>query len=246
MGKLAQMEVDVITDQFYSHFCGINLSEASDGIHFVCSELRNEEVRGLGCRYSIYVLVKGKVCVVAYAPQYAGFFARLKDSGVNEILEALNAGFKVKKMQLMVFRQERVQEYGNARILKKEDYPLYEAFFRKTSPSADPTGWLQEYFEEKAEKEYFAGYFSEGTLVSVCDAPDMPYMEDVIQHTGIKTVKEERRKGYAKRTAALVAHHLLEKRVCPQWECQAENVASIVLAESIGYEKYGMAYILEE
>ena len=39
---------------------------------------------------------------------------------------------------------------------------------------------------------------------------------------------------------------LIENGVCPQWECRAENTASIALAESIGYEKYGVAYILEE
>ena len=55
-----------------------------------------------------------------------------------------------------------------------------------------------------------------------------------------------RRKGYAKCTAALAAHHLIENGICPQWECHAENTASIALAESIGYEKYGVAYILEE
>lgn len=116
-------------------------------------------------------------------------------------------------MQLMKFKHERVKEYGNARVLKKADYPLYEEFFRSTSPTADPTGWLQEYFEEKVQKEYFTGYFANDKLVSVCDAPDMPYMEDTIQHTGIVTLKSERRKGYAKCTAALAAHHLIENGV---------------------------------
>lgn len=105
---------------------------------------------------------------------------------------------------------------------------------------------MQDYFEEETEKEYFTGYFINNELVSVCDAPDMPYMEDVIQHTGIVTLKKERRKGYAKLTAALSTHNLIEKGICPQWECHIENSASIALAESIGYEKYGVAYIFEE
>ena len=64
----------------------------------------------------------------------------------------------------MIFRQECVQEYGNARVLKKSDYPLYEEFFRLTFPTANPTGWLQDYFDEKVEKEYFTGYFLNGTF----------------------------------------------------------------------------------
>ena len=246
MARLTEREIDTITNEFYSCFCGINLAEVVSGITLVCSDSRNEEVRGFGCKYSIYVLVKGDACIVTYAPQYADFFKKLQDVSVVDILTAVDTSFKIKKMQLMKFRQECVQEYGNARVLKKTDYPLYEEFFRLTSPTADPTGWLQEYFEEKVEKEYFIGYFMNGRLVSVCDAPDMPYMEDVIQHTGIVTLQNERRKGYAKLTAALAAHHLTENGICPQWECHVENTASIALAESIGYEKYGVAYILEE
>ena len=246
MARLTEREIDTITNEFYSCFCGINFSEAVSGISFVCSDSRNDEVRGFGCKYSIYVLVKEDACIVSYAPQYANFFKKLQDVSAVDILAAVDTSFKIKKMQLMKFRQECVQEYGNAQVLKKADYPLYEEFFRLTSPTADPTGWLQEYFEEKVEKEYFTGYFMNGRLVSVCDAPDMPYMEDVIQHTGIVTLKNERRKGYTKLTAALAAHHLIENGICPQWECHVENTASIALAESIGYEKYGVAYILEE
>ena len=245
MARLTEQEIDAITNNFYSCFCGIPLSEAVKGISFVCSDSRNDVVRGFGCKFSIYILVKEDACIVSYAPKYAGFFTNLQNASTNAILAAVTH-FPIKKMQLMIFRHECVKEYGNAQVLKKADYPLYEEFFQLTSPSASPDGWLQDYFEEKVEKEYFTGYFVNGKLVSVCDAPDMPYMEDSIQHTGIVTLEKERRKGYAKCTAALAAHHLIENGICPQWECHAENTASIALAESIGYEKYGVAYILEE
>lgn len=246
MARLTEKETDAICDGYYSCFCGMNLSEATGGVSFICSDLRNEEVKGFGCKYTIYMLVKEDLCVVSYAPQYADFFGRLKELGVADITAAVNSEFRMKKMQLMKFRRELVREYGNAQTLKKSDYPLYEEFFRSASPKADPTGWLQEYFEAKVGKGYFTGYFLNGKLVSVCDAPDMPYMQDVIQHTGIETLANERRKGYAKLTAALATHNLLEKGICPQWECLAENAASIALAKSIGYDTYGTAYILEE
>ncbi len=246
MAKLTLEQIDTITNAFYSCFCGINLLETDGSISFVCSDSRNDEVKGFGCKYSIYVLVKEDRCIVSYAPQYADFFEKRKGKSIDGILTDLETSFPIKKMQLMIFRRECVLEYGNARVLKKSDYPLYEEFFRLNSPKANPTGWLQDYFEEKAEKEYFTGYIQDSKLVSVCDAPDMPYMEDVIQHTGIVTLKNERKKGYAKRTAALAAHHLIENGICPQWECHVSNTASIALAESIGYEKYGVAYILEE
>ena len=246
LAELTKEEINAVTDRFYSCFCVMDISEAASGVTFVCSEARNDELRGFGCRYTIYVLVKEDVCIVSYAPEYMNFFRKLHGMNAVDILTEIQTSFRIKKMQLMRFEQERVREYGGARVLKITDYPLYEKFFRETSPTADPGGWLPEYFEEKVAKEYFTGYFLNGRLVSVCDAPDMPYMEDAIQHTGIVTLDKERRKGYAKCTAALAAHHLIERGICPQWECHADNVASIALAEAVGYKKYCTAYILEE
>lgn len=144
--------MQVITNNFYSHFCGINLSEALPGIHFVCTEERNKKVKGFGCKYTIYVLVKENLCVVSYAPQYADFIEEIKTCNVEELLSALNDKYRFKIMQLMIIEEERVQEYGNARILKESDYPLYETFFCQTSPTVNPAGWLQDYYREKRQK----------------------------------------------------------------------------------------------
>ena len=238
--------IEKITKDYYSHFCGVNLTELQYGMYFICSAERDEKLKGFGCKYTIHIFTNDALCVVSYSPKHKAFFEQLKECSRDEIILAVNKQFRLKKMKLMIFEKEVVTCYGNARILKAEDYNLYETFFRAASPNANTDGWLYDYFIEKTNKEYFAGYFSDGKLISVCDAPDMPYMEDKIQHTGINTLKEERRKGYASYTAALAAHHLIERGVCPQWECHAENIASIELAKSIGYKEYGEAYINEE
>ncbi|MDE7272830.1 MAG: GNAT family N-acetyltransferase [Lachnospiraceae bacterium] len=238
--------IENITIDYYSHFCGIHLIGLKPGMYFICSADRDEILSGFGCKYTIHIFTNNDLCVVSYAPKYKDFMEQLKKCGRDEMILAVSRQFRLKKMTLMMFEKERVTYYGNARILKAADYPLYEPFFRAISPNANPDGWLYEYFIEKTEKEYFAGYFSDNKLRSVCDAPDMPYMEGKIQHTGINTLEGERRKGYAACTAALATHHLIEKGVCPQWECHAENTASVALAKSIGYKEYGAAYILEE
>lgn len=247
MGKVLSFKaVEEKTEQFYSHFCGVDLSEVTSGLHFVCTEKRDMALKGMGCKYPLFILVKKDMCVVCHSPKYQAFAEELSECGVQEIVAAADRKFKLKKMRLMIFCGETVTQYGNAKILKEEDYPLYEAFFRAMNPKAKPDGWLQEYFVKKAAKGYFAGYLSDGRLLCVCDAPDMPYMEDLVQHTGIGTLEEARRKGYAKCTAALATHHLMEIGICPQWECRLENAASFQLAKAIGYKEYGMAYILEE
>lgn len=242
---LTMPQLSDITQQFYSQFCGTDLRTLSSGVHFICTPARDETLPGFGCKYAIYVLCREDACVVAYAPQYADLMHTLMGRDAQKILAALRATFTMKEMQLMILQQECVNDFGNARILLPSDYPLYEAFFRKAYPVADPAGWLREYFTEKTSKGYFAGYVHQGSLVSVCDAPNMPYMADAIQHTGIMTLAEHRRRGYARATAALAAHHLIAMDICPQWECSSNNAASIALAESIGYAKYATAYILE-
>lgn len=76
MAELSKKEIHAITNRFYSCFCGTDIFEAESGVTFVCSESRNEELRGLGRRYTIYMLVKDDVCVVSYAPEYTDFFQK--------------------------------------------------------------------------------------------------------------------------------------------------------------------------
>ncbi len=236
-------EISNITTQYYSRFCCTDLSKSEHGIHFVCAAERDDLLKGYGCKYALYILRKADLCVVAYSPALEDFVGKLERSDPDGILAAVERKYRLKKMRLLVFQKEKVTEYGNAKVLEGKDYPLFESFFRQTHKNADPNGWLSDYFSEK--EGCFTGYFKDGRLVSVCDAPDMPYMEDRIQHTGIVTLEEERRKGYGKRTAALATHRLLQKGICPQWECDLENLASFELAKSIGYKEFGRAYILE-
>lgn len=244
--KLTVGEIQDITKEFYSQFSGTSLLNLKPGIHFVCTPERDVELKGFGCKYTVYVLVNDDFVVIAYSPKYKERIEKFKEMKKEELLKILNRNDSFKKMKLMIFDREVVTDYGNAKVLEAADYPLYEEFFRAVTPEADPEGWLSEYFMEKAEKGYFTGYYSDGRLLSVCEAPDMPYMEERIQHTGISTLKEERRKGYATCVAALAAHNLIERGVCPQWECDADNTGSVKVAKAAGYKEYGEAYILEE
>lgn len=240
---LTSADIFNITTQYYSRFCCTDLSKLEPGVYCVCSAKRDELLKGYGCKYALYILQKEDLCVVAYSLVLEDFVDTLKHSDPDGILAAVEEKYRLKKMRLLVFQEEKVTEFGNAKVLQGKDYPLFEAFFRETHKNADPDGWLPEYFSEK--EGYLTGYFTDGRLVSVCDAPDMPYMQDKIQHTGIVTLDEERRKGYGKRTAALATHRLLQNGICPQWECGMDNLASFELAKSLGYKEFGRAYILE-
>ena len=182
-----------ITLQYYSQFCGVDLVKLKPGMHFVCSAARDQMLKGYGCKYSLFLLRRDSLTVAAYSPKHKEFMESLKGRGAEETLAAAEQNFKLKHTSLFLFCGETVTDYGGARILEPADYSLYETFFREVNPGADPEGWLREYFTEKAEKGYMTGCVRDGRLVSVCDAPDMPYLEGKIQHTGIQTLPQERR-----------------------------------------------------
>lgn len=235
-----------LTQEYYSCFCGINLTELETGNYFVALPKRDEVLKGYGSKYTIYILEKEDSLVISYSPKYEIFVEELKSYKKEEIINRISQRFPLKKMQLMIFDKEIVTDYGQAKILDKTDYEMYKQFFCEMFPGIEIEGWLYDYFKDKVKREHFAGYVLNGRLVSVCDAPDMPYMEGMIQHTGISTLYTEQKKGYAKLTSALATHRLLEQEICPQWDCDADNIASIELAKSIGYVAYGKAYFFEE
>ena len=241
---MTSAEIANITTQYYSRFCCTDLSKLEHGVYFVCSAERNDLLKGYGRKYALYILQREDLCIVAYSPALRDFVDTLKHNEPDGILEAVEKEYRLKKISLLIFQEEIVTQYGDAKVLESKDYPLFETFFRETHKNANPDDWLPDYFAEK--EGCFTGYFKDGRLVSVCDAPDMPYMEGRIQHTGIMTLENERRKGYGKLTAALATHRLLQKGICPQWECGLGNLASFELAKSIGYKEFGRAYIFEK
>ena len=245
--KIDAREIKKRTYDYYSCFCGVGVSNFEHGIQFVCTDERSRILKGFGFKYSIYILCKEDACIVSYSPKYQPYFDELTQlTDVKELIATINQSYPLKTYQLMEFVEECVFDYKDARMLKRDDYPLFENFFKKAYPSVSETSWLKAYFEGRVDKGFFFGYIIDDELVALCDAPDMPYMEGYIQHTGIVTLPEYRRKGYAKLCAALATHHHINSGIVPQWECALDNIASIQVAKSIGYKEFAQAFIFEE
>ena len=245
--KIDAREIKKITYDYYSCFSGVSVSNFEYGIQFVCTDERSRILKGFGCKYSIYILCKEDACIVSYSPKYQPYFDELTQLiDVKELIATINQSYLLKAYQLMEFVEECVFDYKDARMLKRDDYALFETFFKKAYPSVSEIGWLKAYFQGKVDKGFFFGYIIDDELVALCDAPDMPYMEGYIQHTGIVTLPEYRRKGYAKLCAALATHHHIQSGIVPQWECALDNIASIQVSKSIGYKEFAQAFIFEE
>ena len=87
---------------------------------------------------------------------------------------------------------------SKANQLTLKDYPAYLQFFKTQYPDSEAETWLADYYKEIVEKGYAFGFYVGGNLVSVSDAPDMPYMKDRAVEIGMNTLLAYRNKGYAR------------------------------------------------
>ena len=165
-----------ITEDYYSQFCGIELSRWKQGSCFSCSAARGEKLNGFGCRYAIYILIKDDLCAAAYSPEHKTVMERLKGYDRDELIAAAGQRFKLKRMKLMMFEREAISQYGGARILRAPDYPCYEAFFRRVFPGVDPDALKAHGSSlEEARADLFALYYlADPKLVELglLDSPD--------------------------------------------------------------------------
>ena len=243
------MNIRKITNAYYSKFCCSNIDLLDKGTYFIESSERNANMLGFGCKFSIYVFKSDEKTIISYSPEYRDKLNVVKLENnpkiiIDLLLEKLP---EIVIRKLFLYTGNKTLDTTGVIKLCKEHYYDYEIFFLSLHPNANISdGWLKEYFEEKTAKGYMFGYFDKDKLVTVSDAPDMPYMNGIIQHTGIATVKEYRNKGYAKKVAYFAAEELIKSGICPQWETEKSNIASINLAKSIGYQEIAEAYILEE
>ena len=86
------------------------------------------------------------------------------------------------------------------------------------------------------------GVFMDGLLVSCTDMPIMPYMQESIREIGINTLAAYRGRGCAKAACLQCIHEVLSRGKCPIWSAEAENTASLRLAESVGFVRLGDSY----
>lgn len=243
------MDIAKLTNEYYSKLCCCNIDSISNGVHFIESDNRNEVMLGFDRKFTIYVYSSTDKIIIAYSPKYHDEFEEIKKTTkFTNIIDLLFVRFpKLVTRKLFMYVGNKDIDTTGSFKMKEQHYPYYEKFFLTLHPNINISdGWLKEYYNDKAKKGYMFGYFENDLLVSFSDAPDMPYMNDVIQHTGIATLKEYRYKGYAKRTSYFAAQELIKSGVCPQWETDKSNIASINLAKSIGYVEVADAHILEE
>ncbi len=235
-----------ITMRYYAEWLDVDPAVLDKpGVFAVPSPRREERQAGYSRPSELYCLVSSETTVISYhkrrqqhIDEVARLFARsidLEDTKVG-LAELLG----VAPRHAYKYRFVRLPEgldTARARQLTRDDYADFLTFHTAQYPDAHQASWLQAYFNEIADNGYIYGLYVDGRLVSATDAPDLPYMDDVVVEPGINTLPSYRRRGYARTVVGALLKRLLGEGKVPLWSCDFANPGSQRLAEGLGYAK---------
>ncbi|MDR1687236.1 MAG: GNAT family N-acetyltransferase, partial [Clostridiales bacterium] len=185
--------LDIPPEQFKNK--GIMLNE---------TEKRRICQRGHSRNYEMFCAVFKDSMFISFSPELCGeinfyniFSAKMSIDEAISKLHELFPGYLLHRRAHYFTKLPAGIDTSKAAMLRKENYQDYLKFFMAQHPTANPDGWLQDYFNEITEKKRCFGVFEDGLLVCATGAPDIPFMEDIITEPGIDTLPEYRRKDYA-------------------------------------------------
>jgi hypothetical protein len=244
------LDYHTITRKYYAAWLGGSDHDFNGGVHYICSPERDIRQTGYPSQYILCIFKTDRAVIVSYAAAFRQQAERMKERLVTvqdfdpfplEHLEVLFAG-RLRRHVCFVYDRQ-IQGPGTDVItLSVDDYQIFLDFtLARGTPEWDG---MRQYFEKIVAFGYCFAKMVDGKAVSLSDAPDMPYMADVVQEVGINTLPEYRRRGYAREVASAVILKILADGKCPQWSADIINFASHKLAFSLGFKYFGDQYLL--
>ncbi|MDR0287463.1 MAG: GNAT family N-acetyltransferase [Clostridiales bacterium] len=235
-----------ITNKYYAKWIGTELDLLEEpGIYWIYNAERNDKPIGYPKVYDVYVFITPQTIIISYGDKAIDKISTIKNkvtlgTTVAELNRIMNEAFSLKPEHKIkyIYSCIKTDDKQFAKRLLISDYKLYLDFFKTTNPNCKDTSWVEDYFVEIVEKGYCHGVIINNLLVSVTDAPDMPFMSNKTQEIGINTLTSFRGKGYGKSACLSCIGEMIRTDICPQWSTVIDNIASQNLAVSIGFEKY--------
>ncbi|MDR2617568.1 MAG: GNAT family N-acetyltransferase [Treponema sp.] len=237
------IDIEKITYDYYSHWTGLKMDAQKRGVFLNYYPERDLVPKGYSQSMDVFVFSTVHLSVVSYGnkakEKIENIADKLKENqNIDFLAPLLKEAFSTNvNRNIKYIYKKRMDSNIKAAILNACHYELFFAFFTQGWPKNGDTSWVKEYFLEKSSRNYIHGIIIENKLVSATDAPDMPYMSNLVQEIGINTLPEYRGKGYARSACISLINELLSKNICPLWSTGNDNTASDRLARSTGFEK---------
>jgi hypothetical protein len=236
-----------VTKRYYAKWVNVapNCLEQK-GVYSVASPERDRRQRGYGRQFDLYCLLLPKLTIISYGRCFQARIARIErcfgpEVTIEDAKDALYAVSGIRPQHAFKYHFTQLPtdlDTMLARQLTRDDYPDFLSFHRQLYPNSHQGEWLKAYFTQIAYAGYVHGIYVGRRLASATDAPDVPYMRELIVEPGINTLPEYRQRGYAKTVVGALIKRLLDTHKAPIWSCSATNIASQKLAASVGFVKF--------
>ena len=235
------------TKRYYAEWLSVDpafLDEKSRE-YFLYSPEREKIPEGYNHSFDMYGYFSGRLKIISYGKKMEPHISHVQDlihssNSLTELASSIKDEFNNQFMHDFKYYFTKLplkMDVSKAKQLAIQDYPAYYEFFKTMYPDSEVETWLEEYFNNIANKGCVFGYFIGEKLVSATDAPQMPYMQDDLVEIGINTLPDCRGKGYAKIVTGAMIKFLVSKQLVPIVSCAASNMASQKLIESLGFVK---------
>ena len=241
------MNYKKVTNEYYSKWLGINPEMLdSTGVLFVESSERDKRQEGYSKPFGVYTLVIDGLIVVSYSADLSDviklarnrFCSRMTSIEVANVIEGVFSAPVTSSIKFYYDSFPVNIDIPDVVKLQESDFPSFLEFYSMRKPNAKDDGWLEECFYVICTNDLVFGVFINERLVSVSEAPVMPYINNWVQEVGINTLTNYRGKGYAKAVTLSCIKSIIDKGKCPMWATLSDNIASEQLAYKVGFRKY--------
>jgi RimJ/RimL family protein N-acetyltransferase len=240
--------------QYYAEWLDVDPTQFDNpGVAAIPSTKRNVRQAGYSKIFSLYCFMTENSVIISYSPslenQIPLFFKDLEANPTPYAAKtAIEAIFhKQPSINNKYFFTELPENINtsSASQLSREDFDKYRQFFYTQHNEVERDDvWLNRYFKRIVDRGYCFAVSVDDKLICVTDAPDIPYMSDIIVEPGINTLAGYRKKGFSKIAVGALIKYLLSIKKVPVWSCGSTNTSSMRLAESLGYRKLGVVVSL--
>lgn len=240
------MDFTQTTNEYYSKWLGVSLEQMNkNGVVLIASSERDKTQVGYASNFKIYTFINQNQIIVSYSTGLSDKIDKIKGKihygmSVNEVAIILKGTMNTSIGHSIKFCYSEVPgdiDTSMVDQLNNSHYEQYLEFFLTQHKNVNTDIWLKEYFYRICKNGYAFGIFQNSQLVSVSDAPDMPYIKEMAQEIGINTLKAYQGKGFAKSVVLACIKAIIGQGKCPQWSCSNTNTASELLAYRVGFRK---------
>jgi predicted acetyltransferase len=137
------------------------------------------------------------------------------------------------------FRAKKIKAIPNPRVEGVQYHPVDADFLEKGQFENNhyvkaEVEWMWPSLERFREKGFGIAAVVGARIVCWCTAE---YVSKSKCGIGIEVIDEFQNKGIATTTASHFLVHCINQNIVPHWECDKENIASVRVAEKVGFER---------